>query len=102
MGWIKNLFSGFSENETVVEFIVKNLGVQINISQDMASALINDGQRVAREMDRNSFDRPRNHIYDSPYTLIGEFNALVQIFEESENDNALQLLCERLRSAVIF
>lgn len=94
MGWLKNLFSGFSANETALEFIAKNLGIQINISQDMAFALINEGQRVAREMDRNSFDRPRNHIYGSPHTLIGEFNALVQIFEENEDDSALQLVCE--------
>ena len=94
MGWIKKFRSRFSANETALEFIAKNLGIKINISQDMAFHLINEGQRVARDMDRNSFDRPRNYIYNSPYTLIGEFNALVQIFEYNEDDKALQLVCE--------
>ena len=94
MGWLKNIFSGFSANETAVEFITKNLGVQINLSQDMAFDLISEGQRVAREMDRNSFERPRNHIYDSPHTMIGEFKALVRIFEENEDEKSLEIVCE--------
>lgn len=94
MGWLKNMFSGFSANETAVEFITKNIGVKINISQDMAFALINEGQRLAREMDNNSFERPRNHIYDSPYTMIGEFNTLVVIFDQNEDEKALEIVCE--------
>ena len=94
MSWLKKMFSGPSSNESAVDFINKNVGVQIKIPRDTAIALHNEGQRLAREMDQNSFDKPRIHVYISPYTLIGEFNGLVQISEHNGDENMLNAVCE--------
>lgn len=94
MGWLNRLFSVSAPNYTAVEFIAKNLGYEFKFPREFMVVLKSEGQRIAREMDYHAFNKPQNYIYIVPYTLIGEFNLLIQFFENQENEEAIRIICE--------
>ena len=96
MNWFNSRPSELAAYKTAVDFLAKKLGVFINLSPELDLFIFNQGQSLAREMDTNSPDRPRGHVYSVPDTLVGEFNALIKIFDRNESKESLNVICEAI------